>query len=135
MLAPLESLLEAGHPAHVTVFLERDGRLRFAHPAIRFGDAHYPSLAVEAARLHLGLERNAVALNAGVAVSLGSRWLATDRRMRLPIDYAGPAGTFDSVSLVDVGNAGVPASPFRGPLVRVCATAPAISSKAVPQSA
>lgn len=129
VLAPLESLLQAGHPAHVTVFLEHDGRLRFAHPAIRFGDAYYPSLAVEAARLHLGLERDSVALDAGAAVSLGGRRLATDRRMRLAIDYAGPAGTFDSVSLVDVVNGDVPAGRFRDRLVLVGATAAGLGDR------
>src|SRR5690606_8935008 len=59
IVAPPEPLLAAGFPAHMTVFVEPDGSLRHAHPALPFGEAWYPSLPLEAARLFLGLERTA----------------------------------------------------------------------------
>ena len=129
ILAPLQSLLGAGRPAHVTVFLEPDGSLRFAHPAIRFGDGYYPSLAVEAARLFLGLEMDAVTLDTGVSVSVGDRLLPTDERLRLAINYAGPAGTFDSVALIDIVNGNVPAGRFRDKAVLIGATAAGLGDR------
>ncbi len=126
MLLPQKSFLAAGYPAHVTVFLEPDGEVRFAHPAIRFGDDYYPSIAVEAARLYLGLDRDEVALRLGRSLNLGSRRLPLDGNTSMALNYAGPAGIFPTFSLADVATGKVMAGAFHGKIVLIGATATAL---------
>ena len=128
-LLPLTPFLEEGWPAHVTVLLEQDGKVRFAHPAIRFGDEYYPSLAVEAARLFLGLDRSAMALRTGRSLKLGERSLPLDGRMGMALNYAGPEGTFPQYSLADTASERVHPSAFRGKVVLVGATAEALGDR------
>jgi adenylate cyclase len=87
---------------HVNLFVDSDGALRFDLPAIHYGEEQYPSLAIEAARLYLGLAREQLVLWLGEGVALGQRWLPTDRRTRLLVDHYGPQGTFPTVSFVDL---------------------------------
>lgn len=129
MLLPQMPFLAAGYPAHVTVFLEPDGKVRFAHPAIRFGDDYYPSIAIEAARLYLGLDRDEVALRIGDSVNLGSRRLALDGSTSMALNYAGAAGIFPTHSLADVATGKVRAGAFHGKVVLIGATATALGDR------
>ncbi len=128
-LVPLESFLTVARPAHVTVFVEPDRSLRFAHIAIGFGDAFYPSLPVEAVRLYLGLDRDDLALHLGAGLSLGERFVAADRDMALAINYAGPAGSYATRSLIDVANGDFPAGSFRDRLVLIGPQAAALGDQ------
>lgn len=127
LLAPLNSFLAAGSPAHTTVFVEPDGSLRFAHPAIRYGDSYYPSLPVEAARQFLGVERQGLSLDLGRGLSIGGRSFATGSDMALPINYAGPEGSYETWSLIDVARGEFAAGTFRGRLVLLGSTAAGLS--------
>jgi len=119
LLAPLEAFLAAAQPAHVTVFVEADGSLRLSHPAIGYGDSYYPSLPVEGARLFFGVERDEVILDLGAGLSIGGRPFATGPRMALAIDYAGPTGTFETWSLIDVAEGRVAPGSFRDRLILI----------------
>jgi adenylate cyclase len=123
ILAPLPSFLAAGRPAHVTVFLEDDGSVRFAHPAIQFGDGTYPSLPLEAARLFLGLDRDDVAVERGAGITLGERTLPTGSSMALAIDFAGPGGTYPRSSLADIAGGAFAPGTFRDKVVLIGPTA------------
>ena len=118
-LVPLASFVGAGRPAHVTVFVDADGSLRFSHAAIRYGDSYYPSLPVEGARLFFGVDRQDVSLDLGVGLSIGDRFFGTGPGMALPINYAGPSGTFETWSLIDVVNGKFAPDTFRGRLVLI----------------
>lgn len=136
ILAPLASVIEAGRPAHVTVFLEPDGSLRHAHPAIRYGDAYFPGLAVETARLFLGVAPEDLVLDLGNSVSIGTKVNPTDEQTRFAIDYAGPRGTYEAISLVDVLVGDVPPGRFRDKIALIGATAAGIGDRfATPYSA
>lgn len=123
ILAPLDVFLETATPAHVTVFLEADGSLRFAHPVIGFDEDFYPSLPVEAARIFLGLDRSQVTLDLGRSVTIGDRVLPTGRDMAWAINFTGPPDMFETWSLVDVVQGKVPAETFQGKVVLIGATA------------
>jgi adenylate cyclase len=131
VVAPPETLLAAGTPAHVTVVLDSDGALRWAQPAIRYGDAYYPSLAIEAVRLYRHLPRNAVALTVGQGIALGDRFVATDRHMRLAINYYGGEGVFPRYSLIDLLDGKLPAGALKGRIVVVGASAVGVGDRFV----
>ncbi len=102
LLVPLGAFLDAGLPAHTTVFVEPDGSLRFAHPAIRYRESYYPSLPVEAVRRFLGVDRQSLSLDLGRGLQIGDRFFAAGADMALPINYAGPEGLYETWSLIDV---------------------------------
>ncbi len=128
-LLPLESFLTVARPAHVTVFVEQDRSLRFAHTAIGFGDSFYPSLPVEAARLFLGLDRGDLTLDLGVGLTLGERFFAMDQEMAMAINYAGPAGSYETRSFIDIANGDFPAGSFRDRLVLIGPMAAALGDQ------
>lgn len=109
LLVPPPTLADqAGDLAHATVVLDEGGALRYDDPAIGFGGQYYPSLAVAAARAYLGLDSGSIALTLPEGLELGTRFLPTDRRLRLPVNYYGPSGTIPTHSAIDVlqGRAG-----------------------------
>lgn len=129
ILAPLGAFLAAARPAHVTVFVEADGSLRFSHPAIGYGDSYYPSLAVEGARAFLGVDRDSVTLNLGADLAIGDRRFAIGPQMALAIDYAGPTGTFRTWSLIDVAEGRFAPGTFRDRLVLIGPTAAGLGDR------
>ena len=103
LLVPPQSLTaQAGALAHATVVLDEGGALRYDDPAIGFEGRFYPSLAIAAARDFLRLEPGDVAATLPDGIELGGRFLPTDRRLRLPVNYYGPAGTIPTASAIDV---------------------------------
>ena len=82
--------------------LEADGSLRADLPAVAYGGDLYPSLAVEAARLHLGVPRERVAVQGNHGIRIGDRLVATDEELRQLINYYGPDGTIPTFSLLDL---------------------------------
>lgn len=128
---PRAILLRAGHPAHVSVVLDSDGALRRAQPVIGFGDAFYPSLAVEAARLWMDLKRSAVTLLFGDAIILGTHRIGTDRHMRVAVNYYGPEGTFPRYPLADLLAGKVSSNAFSGRVVVVGVSAIGLSDRFV----
>jgi adenylate cyclase len=98
--APLLAAPASG--AHVNLFLDRDGSLRYAQSVIGFGEAFYPDLPLEAVRLYLGVPRESVVVQVGQGVALGDRFLATDGELRLAVNHYGPTGSFPTYSLADL---------------------------------
>ena len=76
---------------HVNVNPDIDGALRHVELVIRLGDGLYPSLALETARLALGLPRTRVRLAADHTVQLGSTVIPTDDSGSLLLSYPGRA--------------------------------------------
>jgi adenylate cyclase len=128
-LLPLATFLAAGNPAHATVIVDADGSLRFLHPAIRYGDSYYPSLAVEAVRQFRGLDRQDLLLELGRGLSIGDRFFATGSDLALPINYAGPEGAYDTWSLIDVAKGNFAPGTFRGRLVLLGPKAAGLSDR------
>ena len=107
---------------HANVPLDQDGAARSELPAMAWGDAFYPSLALEAARLHLGIGRDRVRLQPGRGIVLGERFVPTDESMRMPINYRG-AGRFPAVSAAAVLSGAADPALFAGRIVLIGGTA------------
>jgi adenylate cyclase len=109
--------------AHVTMLADLDGTTRWEQPVWEHRGHYYPSVAVEAVRLALNLERAALRLDFGRALEIGATRVPVDPRNRFLIDYPGPARTFRHVSAADLLAGTVPAEAIRDRLVFVGATA------------
>jgi len=128
-LLPLAFFLDAGSPAHATVIVDADGSLRFSHPAIRYGDSYFPSLAVEAVRQFRDVERQDLLLELGRGLSIGAHFFATGSDLTLPINYAGPEGSYPARSLIDVARGNFAPGTFRGRLVLLGSNAAGLSDR------
>src|SRR5439155_21425265 len=110
---PPPSASEAGSPiprltaaarelGHVTMLADSDGTTRWEALAFEYKGYYYPSLAVQAARLALGVDANRFTLDFGRSFDVGSTSIPVDARNRMLVDYAGPGGTFPHLSVVDL---------------------------------
>ncbi len=129
ILLPVPELREAAWLAHVNIFLEADGNVRFLRPVLAAGETVLPSLPLEAARLRLGLPRAGVAAEMGAGLRLGDRFLTTDPAMRLALDFRGAAGSFPSFSLIDLLEERVPREAIAGRIVLIGATASGVGDR------
>ncbi|MEQ9641592.1 MAG: adenylate/guanylate cyclase domain-containing protein [Alphaproteobacteria bacterium] len=114
ILAPLPTFLDVASPAHATVLLADNGHLRFIHPAIRYGDAWYPSLAVTAVNKHLG-----------------HTVTAADPARARALNYVGPAGSFPTWPMIDLIEGRVPPAGLAGRVVVLGATASGVGDRFV----
>ena len=114
---------------HVNVLLAADGAARFAYPVAQIGETYYPSLAVQAARMHLGYALEEVRLELGRGLRLGARAIPTDPAMRTVVNYYGPEGTFPAHSFTDFVRGRVPPDVLRGRIVLIGANAAGISDR------
>ncbi len=99
---PFRPLAEHARLGHVNVFVEPAGELRYIHPVIRFEEAWYPALALQAVALHRGLAAEAIIFTEGQRLVLGEVTAPLDTASRLVINPYGPPGTFPHISLVDL---------------------------------
>ena len=122
-LMPIGPLADVAALAHVNVPVDADGTLRHLFLAIDIAGALIPAFSLEVARLREGIARGELVLLFGSGVRLGERTIETDARMRMALDYYGPAGSIATYSLIDVVEDRIPASAFAGRAVVIGATA------------
>jgi adenylate cyclase len=97
--------------------------LRADLPAVAHDDDVFPSLAVEAARLFLGVGRDRVAVEEGRGVAVGDLFLPTDEAGRQLINYYGPEGTVPTHSLVELLDGAIQPGALAGRVVVLGASA------------
>ena len=114
---------EAVALGHVTMLADRDGTSRWEAVVFEDHGHYYPSLAVQAVRLAMGVEPTKLTLDFGRELTVGSIAVPLDPRDRLLINYAGPGGTFQHLSAVDLLAGKVPPEAIRDRIVFVGATA------------
>ena len=119
----------AAGAGNATLLVDDDGALQFDLPAFPFAEDYYPSLAVEAARLRLGLARDRVVPHLGEALAVGDRLLPLDRRSRLLVNHYGPEGPFPTVSLAELLDGRVDPGRLSGRLVILGASAAATGDR------
>ena len=98
---PMFVTASAGN-GHVNVRPDVDGGLRHVELVIRLGDGLYPSLTLETVRLALGLPRTRIRFTPDQEVQIGPTVVPTDDTGALLLTYYGKAGTFPTISAVDV---------------------------------
>ena len=104
---------------HVYSIPDWDGVTRYEYVALRYDGQYYPSFALEIARAYLGVPRERMILHTGEGVQLGTRFIPTDRKSRLLINYLGRERSFPYVSATDVLHDRVPKHTFRNRIVLV----------------
>ncbi len=123
-LAPIDELAyEAASLGHVYTMYDPDGAIRWEPLYIRMGGYYFPSFNLEISRLFLGVPRHESRLMAGEAVVLGNAVIPVDTHGRSLINYAGPQGTFQHISAVDVMQRKIDPSLFRDKIVLLGVTA------------
>jgi adenylate cyclase len=108
---------------HVTMLADIDGSTRWEATVFEYGGRYYPSLALQAVRVGLGLDEADLRLDFGREVTVGSLSLPLDPRNRVLVNYAGPGGTFRHISALDVLDGRTPAEALRDRIVFVGTTA------------
>jgi len=97
-----EELLAASLPGgHINLFPEEhagDANVRWEAQIVRYGEAYFPSLPVQAAAQFLQLTRGQVQVKVGAGVQIGDIFVSTDRRGWTLINYYGGAGAFPQTS-------------------------------------
>ncbi len=115
----------AASTGHFTVISDADGAVRWVPLIIQAGDESFPPLALLSAWHFLGQPQLAIrAGKDGVeGVHLGERFLPTDERGQLLVNYRGPPGTFPYFSASDILSGKLPSGTFKDKIVLVGATA------------
>jgi adenylate cyclase len=132
VLTPIAPLAQAARAlGHVRVAFDTDGTPRYEYPIVPYQDAYYPSFALQAARLYLGLAPEDMALTFGQGIQLGDLAVATDEAMRLLVNYYGPPGTFPTYSFADVLQDRLPGNTFRDQIVLIGAGAAGLGDTVV----
>lgn len=78
---------------HVTVYPEWDGALRRIPHYIRYKEVAYPSLALAAAALYLGIKPGAIQVTDN-AIEVGDRSIPINQKGEALINWRGPTGVF-----------------------------------------
>jgi adenylate cyclase len=119
-LPPLDHLArQAMGFGHVYRLPDHDGVTRREVLALRYRESYLPSFALEIARLYLGIAKEHTALWLGDGVQLGSRFVDTDQKLRMLINYAGRELRFPWISASDVLERRVPSGMLHGKIVLV----------------
>jgi len=122
----LPALTEAAKASgFYTLRSDWDGVLRWMPLVIRIGDDLFPPLPLLAAWQYLDRPGLTVRIESdGVqGVQMGDRFIPTDERGQLLVNYLGPANTFQYVSVTDILHGNVPEGTFKNRVVLVGATA------------
>jgi len=121
---PIPALMDAAKAlGHVTMQADQDGTTRWEAVVFEDRGRYYPSLAIQAVRLALGVEPKALTLDFGRGITVGSRTAPLDPRDRLLINYAGPGGTIRHLSAVDIMSGKLSPDALRDRIVFIGATA------------
>jgi adenylate cyclase len=121
---PLPILIaEAEKLGHVNIVPDWDGTVRRETLAIAFRGRYYPSLALQTARVALGVPDDQMVLDLQGSVQVGPVTIPTDVEGRMLLDFAGPRKTFPHHSAADVLTGAVPAQTFDDAIVFIGATA------------
>ena len=123
VLLPPEPLAGSATFGHVYSMPDRDGKLRWENLYIKYGSEYFPSLALQAARIAMGIARDKVSIIGGAGVELGDIFIPTDEFGRLHINYIGREGSIIHRSAADVLSGQIPAHFFKDKSVFIGTTA------------
>jgi adenylate cyclase len=120
LIAPMAPIARAALGlGHANVAFDSDGTPRYEYPVLAYAGDYYPSLAVQVARLFLGIAPERMHLLFGDGIQLGDTFIPTDESMRLLVNYLGPRETFPTYAFVDVLQGRVPPSQLHNAIVLI----------------
>lgn len=117
VLLPPEPIASAATFGHVYSLPDRDGKLRWETLYLKYGDEYFPSLALQAVRIGMGLPADRVSIVGGVGVNMDGLRLPTDDFGRLHINYLGREGRFHSTSAHDIFSGSTDPKTFENKIV------------------
>ena len=123
LAAPPPALLAKAWTAHANVAVEADGTLRALELVLPFDGSVYPALPLQAVRLFRHIPPEQVLVDLGRGVRMGGEAIETAPGMRLIVNYYGPPGRFDAISLAELLSGRVDPARLRGKLIFVGTTA------------
>jgi len=122
--APLDKLADAAAAlGNVSASRDTDGSLPYDLPALPFGGEVYPSLALRIAAQGAGADWHAAEARFGLGIDAGKLHVPLDARSRQWLNYYGPAGTFETISFIDLLDGRIAPERLRGRIVLVGSTA------------
>ncbi len=116
VLAPLSELAEVSNIGSVYTQPDRDGVIRWEVLYVHYKDDFYPSMPLQAARMHLGVEFKDMSIIGGAGIQVGDTYIETDLYGRALIEYLGE-GAFEYISAADVLSGRVDANIFSDKIV------------------
>ncbi|MBF0466096.1 MAG: adenylate/guanylate cyclase domain-containing protein [Nitrospirae bacterium] len=102
VLPPIEKFARFSSLGHVYTLPDSDGAIRYAILYVNFGTDCYPHLALQTARIALGLKQKDMILFGGSSIKLGNMYIPIDLSGRVIINYRGIKTNYISVSASDV---------------------------------
>jgi len=120
LAAPYEPLAQAAKAlGHVTAQRGVDGAVRYDLPALGFGGEVYPSMALRIAALAAGADWREAQMRFGEQVRLGGLSVPVDAWSRQWLNFYGPAGSFETVSFIDLLDGKVAPARLQGRIVLI----------------
>lgn len=118
---------------HATVIQDADGSVRRDAPVMMCRGQYVPSLALQMARVGLGLKMKDIRVRPGREIVLGKRVIPLDRDSKMLIKFSDGMDNIKKDSAVDVlrDNGGIPSKTFKNKLVLVGITDTALGSSFV----
>ncbi|GAM09365.1 adenylate cyclase 1 [Geobacter sp. OR-1] len=124
ILLPVQPLRSSAMSmAHINMFPDADGTLRWEPLAILYNSMLYPCLGLQSAAAYLGIPADRLAVNAAESVQIGKTVIPTDQWGRTIINYYGPDRTFRHISISDILDGKIAPSLLEDRIVLVGATA------------
>ena len=108
---------------HVRAAQDFDGVLRREMPVFRYGDAYYPSYAVQLVLAYSGLKTQEAVFTPGRELRIGKLSIPLDESNRMLVTYNGPEQTFQYFAFHDVMNDKVAMDACKGKIVIIGPTA------------
>jgi adenylate cyclase len=118
-LVPPEPIASSQTFGDVYSLADRDGKVRREVLVLEYGGEYFPSLALQAARLYLGLPLAKVRVVGGRGLFLGDLLVPMDSNGRLNVNYYGRERTIPYLSAADLLEGRTPAASLRGKAVFV----------------
>lgn len=124
VLTPLKELMEvATGLAHINIFPDEDGVIRWEALYIEYQGYLIPVLSLRVATYHLGIPEDRIMVQPGIGIYWGRNFVPTDKHGRTLIYYYGGNNHFKHLSIVDILNGYVNPEEIEGKIVLVGATA------------
>lgn len=101
----IPEILHGQHAGHVNSLNDRDGKLRWELLYLKYSDEVFPSLALQTARLSMGVPLDEMIIIGNKGIQLDENvFIPSDMKGKMLINYIGKEGTFKIFSAADVLN-------------------------------
>lgn len=112
---------------HSNLIPDQDGTMRRIAPIMRYGDKMIPSFGLQLIREYKHLPRESLTVPSANEVDIQAFRIPVDQEGQTYLEFAGPAGTFDRFSALDILMGTLPADALSKKIVLLGVTAPGLA--------